>query len=58
MLADLARSIVKVHAENDDELDVEAFLAAVLEGFDTEIEAVLDEFGDEEEYVEPEAINN
>ena len=45
MLADLARSIVKVHAENDEELDAEAFLAAVLEGFDTEIEEVLEEFG-------------
>jgi len=46
MLADLARSIVKIHAENDEELDAEAFLAALLEGFDTEIESVLDEFGD------------
>ena len=44
MLADLARSIVKVHAENDEDLDAEAFLAAVLEGFDTEIEEVLEEF--------------
>ncbi len=41
MLADLARNIVTVHAE--------AFLAARLEGFDTEIEAVLNEFGDSEE---------
>ena len=49
MLADLARSIVKIHAENDAELDTEAFLAAVLEGFDTEIESVLDEFGGEDE---------
>jgi len=49
MLADLARSIVKVHAENDEELDAEAFLAALLEGFDTEIESVLNEFGDREE---------
>ena len=49
MLADLARSIVKVHAENDEELDAGAFLGAVLEGFDTEIESVLEEFGDEEE---------
>ena len=48
MLADLARSIVKVHAENDAELDTEAFLAAILEGFDNEIETVLDEFGGEE----------
>jgi hypothetical protein len=46
MLADLARSIVKIHAENDEDLDAEAFLAALLEGFDTEIESVLDEFGD------------
>jgi hypothetical protein len=45
MLADLARSIVKVHAENDDRLDEESFLASLLEGFDTEIEGVLDEFG-------------
>jgi len=49
MLADLARSIVKVHAENDEELEAEAFLAAVLEGFDTEIESVLEEFGEPEE---------
>ena len=49
MLADLARSIVKVHAEQDAELDAEAFLAAVLEGFDNEIESVLDEFGGEDE---------
>ena len=46
-LADLARSIVKVHVEHDPELDGEAFLAAVLEGFDTEIEEVLEEFGGE-----------
>jgi Domain of unknown function (DUF5076) len=49
MLADLARSIVKIHAENDEDLDAEAFLAALLEGFDTEIESVLDEFGEIEE---------
>ncbi len=49
MLADLARSIVKVHAENDEDLDAEAFLAAVLEGFDTEIESVLEEFGTPDE---------
>ena len=48
MLADLARSIVKVHAENDAGLDREAFLAAILEGFDNEIETVLDEFGGDE----------
>jgi hypothetical protein len=48
MLADLARSIVKVHQENDEDLDAESFLAALLEGFDTEIESVLDEFGEGE----------
>ncbi len=47
-LGDLARSIVKVHAENDEELDAEAFLAAMLEGFDAEIEEVLEEFGGSE----------
>ena len=45
MLADLARNIVQVHVENADDLDAEAFLAALLEGFDTEIESVLNEFG-------------
>jgi hypothetical protein len=45
MLADLARNIVQVHVEHDAELDGDAFLAALLEGFDTEIETVLDEFG-------------
>ena len=49
MLADLARNIVTVHAEQDEDLDTEAFLAALLEGFDTEIEGVLNEFGDGEE---------
>ena len=44
MLADLARNIVQVHVENDEDLDAEAFVAALLEGFDTEIESVLDEF--------------
>ncbi len=48
MLADLARNIVLVHSETDPELDTEAFLAAVLEGFDNEIESVLDEFGGED----------
>jgi ABC-type uncharacterized transport system YnjBCD substrate-binding protein len=48
MLADLARNIVTIHMENDEHLDSEAFLAAVLEGFDTEIESVLNEFGDQE----------
>jgi hypothetical protein len=49
MLADLARNIVTIHAEQDDDLDTEAFLAALLEGFDTEIEGVLNEFGDGED---------
>jgi hypothetical protein len=49
MLADLARNIVTVHAEQNEDLDTEAFLAALLEGFDTEIEGVLNEFGDGEE---------
>jgi len=49
MLADLARNIVTVHAENDEDLDTEAFLASLLEGFDTEIESVLNEFGDGDE---------
>jgi hypothetical protein len=49
MLADLARNIVTLHAEQDEDLDTEAFLAALLEGFDTEIESVLNEFGDESE---------
>lgn len=45
MLADLARNIVQVHADADEELDREAFVAALLEGFDAEIESVLEEFG-------------
>jgi ABC-type uncharacterized transport system YnjBCD substrate-binding protein len=45
MLADLARNIVQVHVEHDAELDGEAFLASLLEGFDGEIESVLEEFG-------------
>ena len=49
MLADLARSIVKIHAENDAELDGDAFLSALLEGFDNEIESVLEEFGEDDE---------
>jgi len=49
MLADLARNIVQVHVENDDGLDAEAFVASLLEGFDTEIESVLEEFGRAEE---------
>ena len=48
MLADLARNIVQVHVENDEDLDAEPFVAALLEGFDTEIESVLNEFGDGE----------
>ena len=47
MLADLARSIVQVHQDADEELDTQIFLAALLEGFDNEIESVLNEFGDE-----------
>ena len=49
MLADLARNIVQVHVEHDADLDGEAFLAALLEGFDNEIESVLQEFGGSEE---------
>jgi hypothetical protein len=48
MLADLARSIVQVHQDADEDLDSEGFLAALLEGFDNEIESVLTEFGDPE----------
>ena len=47
MLADLARNIVTIHSEADPDLDSEAFLAALLEGFDNEIESVLDEFSSE-----------
>ncbi len=43
MLADLARNIVTVHADADPDLDTGNFLAAMLEGFDTEIESVLNE---------------
>ncbi len=48
MLADLARSIVQVHQDADEAFDSEGFLAALLEGFDNEIESVLTEFGDPE----------
>jgi Domain of unknown function (DUF5076) len=48
MLADLARNIVQIHTESDPDLDSEAFLAALLEGFDNEVESVLDEFGGED----------
>jgi hypothetical protein len=48
MIADLARNIVQVHSDADPELDTEAFLAALLEGFDNEIESVLDEFAGED----------
>ena len=51
MLADLARNIVTVHAEADEHLDTETFLAQLLEGFDTEIESVLNEFSSPEEPV-------
>jgi hypothetical protein len=47
MLADLARSIVLVHHEQDEELDPDAFLAEMLEGFDNEIDTVIDEFSGE-----------
>lgn len=46
MLADLARNIVQVHLEADANLDAESFLAQLLEGFDNEVESVLNEFGD------------
>lgn len=49
VLADLVRSIVKIHVENDAELDADAFLSALLEGFDNEIESVLEEFGEDGE---------
>ena len=49
MLADLARNIVQIHTEADEDLDAEAFLAGLLEGFDNEIETVLEEFGDQGE---------
>jgi hypothetical protein len=48
MLADLARSIVQVHLDHDEDFDAEAFLASLLEGFDNEIESVLNEFGEGE----------
>jgi hypothetical protein len=51
MLADLARNIVQVHAENDEDLDPAAFLGQLLEGFDNEIESVLNEVeADESEH--------
>ncbi len=50
MLADLARNIVQVHADADENLDTEAFLAAMLEGFDTEIESVLNEFAEDDQH--------
>ena len=49
LLADLARNIVQVHLEQDGNLDTETFLAQLLEGFDNEIETVLNEFGGEAE---------
>jgi hypothetical protein len=52
MLADLARNIVQIHLEADENLDSEAFLASLLEGFDNEIESVLNEFGDPERETE------
>jgi hypothetical protein len=47
MLADLARNIVLIHHEQDEELDSDAFLAEMLEGFDNEIDTVIDEFSGE-----------
>jgi len=49
MLADLARSIVKIHVENDSDMEADTFLSGLLEGFDNEIEAVLEELGDGQE---------
>jgi hypothetical protein len=43
MLADLAQNIVTIHAENDERIDEETFLAKMLEGFDDEIDRVMDE---------------
>jgi len=47
MLADLARNIVLVHQEQDEDLDGDAFLTKLLEGFDQEIDTVIDEFSGE-----------
>ena len=47
MLADLARNIVLIHQQEDEELDPEDFLSKLLEGFDNEIDTVIDEFGGE-----------
>jgi len=47
MLADLARSIVLIHQEEDEDLDPDDFLSKLLEGFDAEIDTVIDEFAGE-----------
>ncbi|QHN05197.1 DUF5076 domain-containing protein [Granulicella sp. WH15] len=47
MLADLARNIVLIHQEQDEEMDADAFLATLLDGFDQEIDTVIDEFAGE-----------
>jgi hypothetical protein len=47
MLADLARNVVLIHQEQDEDLDPDAFLTKLLEGFDQEIDTVIDEFSGE-----------
>jgi hypothetical protein len=47
MLADLARNIVLIHHDQDPTLDPGAFLTQLLEGFDEEIDSVIDEFSGE-----------
>ncbi len=47
MLADLARNIVLIHHEQDSDMDPDAFLSSLLEGFDTEMDTVIDEFSGE-----------
>jgi hypothetical protein len=43
VLADLARHIANAHAIQDQQVDKEAFLARLLEGFEAEIENPTDE---------------
>jgi hypothetical protein len=43
VLADLARHIVTAEAMHRDDLDEDAFLARILEGFEAEIESPTDE---------------
>lgn len=43
VLADLARHIVNAEAMNNSELDQEAFMERMLEGFEAEIESPTDE---------------